>query len=159
MHMGRYLQEPHLLRTTKAAVSETQLIEADMEVENALEASTRTGKVRKPHEAFHQSHAPEPICQINPEDISEAVGILYQRIKAIRRNEGAGTYLYITANFQAFAVSETRPCATDWVKTRFKELVGYYNYVRRHNLPILKPTHAGLAEDIEDHIRELRGIL
>ena len=155
MHMGRHSQVPNLLRSAKTPVSETQLIEADMEVENALEASTRTGKVRKPHEAFHQSHAPEPICQINPEDISEAVGILYQRIKAIRRNEGAGTYLYITATYQAFAVSETRPCATDWVKTRFKELVGYYNYKRRLGLPILKPTMAGLLEDVTEHLSQI----
>ena len=127
-----------------------------MEVEFALEAAVKTGKVRKSHEAFHQQHAPEPICIINRESLNEAVGTIYHRIKAIRRGEGAGTYLFIGPDLKVYAVSETRPCTKDWVKNRFKELVGYYNYVRRHNLPILKPTMAGILEDIEDHLKDLQ---
>jgi len=126
-----------------------------MEAVKTLGASDKTGKVRKSHEAFHQSHAPSPICRVDPENIGEAVRVIHARIKLIRLKEVGGTYLFIDRNLDAFAISESRTCIKAWITGHFAELVGFYTYVKRHNLPILKPTFGGLAEDIQDHLREL----
>lgn len=127
-----------------------------MDANNAIEACEKTGKVRKKQECYHQLHEAEPLFTVELDNLQAAAEKLHKRIKTIRRNEGVGTYLFVDRELNAYPISESRPCAKDWVRTRFKELVGYYNYVRRNDLPILKPTIEGLLEDLQDHIQDLR---
>ena len=111
--------------------------------------------------AFRQNWTPTPLLVIDPHCIAPSAEAIVARILEIERSRGAGSYLFIDATMHAFVITEEKPLALQWVKSRFRELVGYYRTVRPADkrIPVLVPDLRGLTEDIHDHLGDLRRVV
>jgi hypothetical protein len=112
-------------------------------------------KERAKHKPFRQKRKPTPFCVIDRSNIAKTSQRIEVRIMEIRRSLGAGTYVFIDKDDRAYLLPDTKTCADEWVLAFFSDLVGYYDFVSRRGLPILKPTLEGITEDITDHLRGL----
>ncbi len=127
----------------------------------ALESKDRRRRVRPDH-AIHKDHAPVPLLVINPADVLAGAKVIRREVVRLQRT-GAGSFVFIAPNLEAFVVSDLRSVAQAWVRERFGWLVALYS-PRRSNgetrwtdgSPILAATVAGIAEDIGEHLRGLR---
>lgn len=109
-------------------------------------------KERARHRPFRQNRKPAPFCIIDRNNIAKTSEKIEARIREVRRSRGVGVYLFIDRDDCAYLLPNTKTCADEWVITFFTDLVGYYDFVSRRGLPILKPTLEGIAEDITDHL-------
>ena len=126
----------------------------------ALEAMDAPDTVkRQPHRPFRQQWTPEPYCTVDPDHPEIAAGLIVARIRAIRRAEGSATYLFVDTLMNAYVVSESRPAAKAWIKTKFRWLVGYYVAGRsnaKNQVEGLSATIPGLTEDLAQHLLDLK---
>lgn len=121
---------------------------------NALDCSTDTatlGRKRsvRPH---HKQETPLRFCVVDPASPTIAAKLIVGRIKATRRAEGAGSYLYIDTEMNAYVISEQKPAALEWVKTHFAWLVGRYLPLRGEGMKLSPEL---LSEDIGEHLADL----
>ena len=120
---------------------------------NALDCSPKPATLRRrvlcPH---HKQEAPKVFCIVDPSNPEAAAKLIVGRIKATRRAEGAGSYLYIDTDMQAYVISEQKPAALEWVRSHFPWLVGRYLPLRGEGM---KLSPALLAEDVASHLLDL----
>ncbi len=108
---------------------------------------------------FRQCRAPVPLCVVAPASVAASVLLIHDRIIANRYAECCGTFLFIDDGLNAYLIAETKPASALWTRDHFRWLVGLYSFVKRPNLPMLKPTLAGIEEDVRDHLRELGWVM
>lgn len=101
---------------------------------------------------------PQPIGRVNPERPGEAAPTVLRRVRGIREKGMGPAYLFIDAALNVYVLSDCQSCTKRWTTERFKDFVGCYSTTRVPGHPTLSPTLEGLAEDIEEHVRDmLRG--
>lgn len=99
----------------------------------------------------HKVEAPKPVCRVGP----DAAATIVAKVKAIHRADGGGSYVFIDPSMNVYVVSELKPAAHEWVKTRFKWLVGAYSNIRGKPIEGLTVTQDGVTEDISEHLADL----
>ncbi len=120
---------------------------------NALDCSTKTDTLkRRAMHAHHKQEAPKPLCVVDPHSPGTAAKLIVGKIKATRRAEGAGSYLYIDTDMNVYVISEQKPASLEWVKTHFTWLVGRYLPLRGEGLGLSSEL---LSEDIGEHLTDL----
>lgn len=127
---------------------------------NALEATGRPTRVRLVR-SVHQEHAPRVLVTVNPEATSLAVTIIRDEVIRLKRT-GAGCYLFIDSENNAYVLSELRSVTATWLRERFGWLVACYAPRRRDGskrnpdgTPYLTATVAGITEDVTEHLADL----
>lgn len=76
--------------------------------------------------AFHQQWEPVPVLTLDPADLALGLDTLTEKIAAIRRARWCGAYLFVAPTLEAYVVSEEKPAALHWVRTKRQWLVGLY---------------------------------
>lgn len=76
--------------------------------------------------AFHQQWEPVPVLTLDPDCIGPSVDVLAAKIASIRKARWCGAYLFIAPTLEAYVVSEEKPAALHWVRTKRQWLVGLY---------------------------------
>lgn len=121
---------------------------------STVDSSARRATVgRTSGVAFRKTHAPIPLCVVDPEDLAPTIAGVIFRMSEIEKARNCGAYLFVdprTGN--AYVVAEERSVALLWIRERFGWLVGFYSTRKVPGIPILKPTADGLREDILDHL-------
>ncbi|MGH8032709.1 MAG: hypothetical protein ACREO8_10185 [Luteimonas sp.] len=130
---------------------------------NALEAIKRPVRVRIVR-SVHQDHAPRVVVIVDPNNTGPAVDAIRKQVLQLKRN-GAGSYLLIDTAMNVYVLSELRSITPAWVREHFAWLVAFYAPRRRDGskknadgTPFLTATHAGITEDVLEHIAGLSGV-
>lgn len=134
---------------------------------NALESKLSCANVTR-KASLRKDRAPEPFCRVKPDRPQDAAVSIVARIKAIRRAQGGGSYLFIDTDMNAYVVSESQSIALVWLRERFAWVVGCYLPRKPSQLTAtlvsgyrdtkegLTVTVAGIAEDMVEHLADLR---
>lgn len=119
----------------------------------SVEAQEKPGTIRR--NAMRQQWAPVAIATLDPEVPDEVIELVLNRIRSTQAARGCGCYLFIDEALRVYVIPEEKTAAAEWVKTRFRALVGYYSTRSRGaRVPWLAPTRDGLLEDITDHLAD-----
>lgn len=116
----------------------------------SVDAPIKPGTIRR--NAMRQSWTPVALATLNPEAPDEVIELALNRIRATQAARGCGCYLFIDEALRVYVIPEEKPAALEWVKTRFRALVGFYAVRARGREPWLCATHEGLREDALDHL-------
>lgn len=122
-----------------------------------MSVEARKPTVRIGRSAMHQSWRPVAVATLNPASPTDAIELVLKRIRSTQAARGCGCYLFIDEELLVFVIPEEKTAATEWVKTRFRTLVGFYTTRHRGARdPWLAPTMDGLVEDIAGHLDDMR---
>lgn len=121
----------------------------------SVEARRPPGSIGR--SAMHQSWRPVAVATLNPASPEDAIALVLKRIRSTQSARGCGCYLFIDEELLVFVIPEEKSVAMEWVKTRFRTLVGFYTTRHRGARdPWLAPTVDGLVEDIAGHLDDMR---
>jgi hypothetical protein len=122
----------------------------------SLEASAPAVTVQEASTPFRQPNRLPAHCMVvHPDRIPEAAAWLLARVLQIRDHQCCAAFIYIGPNMHVYVIPEDRPIAQRWVTEHFGWLVGVYDRIHPAGRPIMRPSVAGLIEDITDHLADL----
>lgn len=123
---------------------------------NALDCSNKAATLKRrtirPH---HNEKPPRALCVVDPGHPEAAVALIFARVKAIRRSEGAGTFLFIDPAMNAYVINEQAAAAAEWAVSHWADFVGAYTPVRGHQVEGLSASLAGIGEDVRCHLADM----
>jgi hypothetical protein len=120
-----------------------------------VEAPQQSRTIRR--SAMRQVHQPVAIAVLDPQGMAPVIAAVIDQVRRIHKDRWCGSFVFIDTALNVYVIAEERTVALDWVRTRFRDLVGKYQTSARGNdaEPWLSPTPDGLAEDFTDHLRQL----
>lgn len=120
---------------------------------DALDCSNRTATLKRrtlrPH---HNESMPRPLCVVDPTHPDAAAALIYGRVKALRRAEGAGSFLFIDQAMNVYVINEQSATADEWAVKHWPWFVGAYKPTRGKPIEGLTATLPGICEDVRDHL-------
>lgn len=111
--------------------------------------------IKQPSRGFRQVRRPVFCLVVDPTDLSQTAQALATVIRARLYRCECPAFLFIDADMHAYVIPENRPTAQRWVTEHFGWLVGVYAFVHRNGAPMLRPTTAGIAEDLNEHMADM----
>lgn len=127
-----------------------------MAAAKSLDAFGDADTVRRQQSAsFRQVRKPQFCLVVNPLAPQETAQALANTIRGMLYRCGCPVFLYIDDDMRAYVIPEDRPIAQQWVTDHFGWLVAVYAFVHRAGQPMLRPTVAGIGEDVGEHLAKL----
>jgi hypothetical protein len=126
----------------------------------SIDAAFDPDTVRKQQSASFRQVRKPPFCLVvNPSEPQVTAEALANTIRGMLYRCGCPVFLYIDDEMHAYVIPEDRPIAQQWVREHFGWLVGVYGFIHRVGHPMLRPTLAGVEEDMREHLSTMGWLL